>query len=180
MTRHSYERLSARPCRYGLTGARQLYGLEGVQDVTTHAPLRSQWTKAKSVCHVRGLDDGDSSTSLTKDTRLSRPAIPWLTPYRRSWRGLSQLSAPCRYMTGFIRSIHTIVPLPLRSVYRLRKAPVRFNRSSTRGTRSQTSTPSGSCRVSCEATAAPMVLCATRLKKLRRGFCSSSGCSKST
>jgi len=38
--------------------------------MTTHAPLRSQWTKARSVCHVRGLDDGDSPTSLTKDTRL--------------------------------------------------------------------------------------------------------------
>ena len=36
------ERLSARPCTYRLSGTRQLYGLEGVQDVTTHAPLRSQ------------------------------------------------------------------------------------------------------------------------------------------
>src|SRR5712671_6559546 len=42
----------------------------GVQDVTTHAPLRSRWTKAKSVYHVRGLRGGDSPTSPTKDTRL--------------------------------------------------------------------------------------------------------------
>ena len=38
--------------------------------MTTHAPLRSQWTKAVSVYHVRGLGDGDCPTSLTKDTRL--------------------------------------------------------------------------------------------------------------
>jgi hypothetical protein len=38
--------------------------------VTTHAPLRSRRTKAKSVCHVQGLGDGDAPTSLTKDTRL--------------------------------------------------------------------------------------------------------------
>ena len=31
--------------------------------MTTHAPLRSQRTKAKSVCHVRGLGGGDSPTS---------------------------------------------------------------------------------------------------------------------
>ena len=47
-----------------------LYGLAGVQDVTPHAPLRSPWTQARSVCHVRGLGDGDAPTSLTKDTRL--------------------------------------------------------------------------------------------------------------
>jgi hypothetical protein len=32
--------------------------------VTTHAPLRSQWTKAQSVYHVRGLGDGEAPTSL--------------------------------------------------------------------------------------------------------------------
>src|ERR1700675_5147307 len=42
----------------------------GVQDVTTHAPLRSQGTKAQSVYHVRVLRDGDSPTSPLKDTRL--------------------------------------------------------------------------------------------------------------
>ena len=42
----------------------------GGQDVTTHAPLRSQRTKAKSVCHVPGLGDGDAPTSPIKDTRL--------------------------------------------------------------------------------------------------------------
>ena len=42
----------------------------GVQDVTTHAPLRSQRTKAQSVYHVQGLGDGDSPTSPLKDTRL--------------------------------------------------------------------------------------------------------------
>src|SRR5712691_11123851 len=42
----------------------------GVQDVTTHAPLRSRRTKAKSVYHVRVLRDGDSPTSPLKDTRL--------------------------------------------------------------------------------------------------------------
>ncbi len=41
----------------------------GVQDVTTHAPLRSRRTKAQSVYHVRGLRDGDSPTSPLKDTR---------------------------------------------------------------------------------------------------------------
>ena len=38
--------------------------------MTTHAPLRSQWTKALSVYHVRDLGDGDAPTSLIKDTRL--------------------------------------------------------------------------------------------------------------
>ena len=38
--------------------------------MTTHAPLRSRRTKAQSVCHVRGLRDGDSPTSPLKDTRL--------------------------------------------------------------------------------------------------------------
>ena len=38
--------------------------------MTTHAPLRSQRTKAISVCHVQVLGDGDSPTSSTKDTRL--------------------------------------------------------------------------------------------------------------
>src|SRR6202795_2688094 len=42
----------------------------GVQDVTTHAPLRSRRTKAQSVYNVRVLRDGDSPTSLLKDTRL--------------------------------------------------------------------------------------------------------------
>src|SRR5712692_10266963 len=42
----------------------------GVQDVTTHAPLRSRRTKAQSVYHVRVLRDGDSPTSPLKDTRL--------------------------------------------------------------------------------------------------------------
>ncbi len=80
LSRHQYqhnrarppsELLSARPCRDGLTGTRQLDGLAGVPDVTTHAPLRSPWTKAPSVCHVRGLGDGEAPTSLTKDTRLA-------------------------------------------------------------------------------------------------------------
>ena len=70
LARHSYALLSARPCRYGLNGTRQLYGLWGVQDVTTHAPLRSRRTKAESVYHVRVLGDGDSPTSPLKDTRL--------------------------------------------------------------------------------------------------------------
>ena len=34
--------------------------------MTTHAPLRSQGTKAKPVCHVRGLGDGDAPTSPIK------------------------------------------------------------------------------------------------------------------
>src|SRR5438309_11677372 len=51
----------------------------GVQDVTTHAPLRSRRTKAKSVYHVRVLRDGDSPTSPLKDTRLSAVACKrWL------------------------------------------------------------------------------------------------------
>ena len=39
--------------------------------MTTHAPLRSRRTKAKSVCHVQGLGDGDVPTSPLKDTRLT-------------------------------------------------------------------------------------------------------------
>ena len=48
------------PCRYGLYGAKQLYGLAEVQDVTTRAALRPQRTKAESVYHVRVLRDGDA------------------------------------------------------------------------------------------------------------------------
>src|SRR5262245_36164499 len=47
----------------------------GVQDVTTHAPLRSQGTKAKSVSHVQGLRDGDAPTSPLKDTRHAWPLL---------------------------------------------------------------------------------------------------------
>jgi predicted nucleic acid-binding protein len=42
----------------------------GVQNVMTLATLRSLRTQAESVYHVRGLGDGDSPTSSTKDTRL--------------------------------------------------------------------------------------------------------------
>ena len=44
--------------------------------MTTHAPLRSRRTKAKSVYHVRGLRDGDAPTSPLKDTRLEAVACP--------------------------------------------------------------------------------------------------------
>src|SRR5216683_337230 len=44
----------------------------GVQNVTTHATLRSRRTKAQSVYHVPGLRDGDVPTSPLKDTRLVR------------------------------------------------------------------------------------------------------------
>ena len=38
--------------------------------MTTHAPLRSRWTKAESVYHVRVTGHGDSLPSPSKDTRL--------------------------------------------------------------------------------------------------------------
>jgi hypothetical protein len=38
----------------------------GVQDVTTHAPLRSRRTNAASVSHVQGRGEGDSPTSPLK------------------------------------------------------------------------------------------------------------------
>ena len=44
--------------------------------MTTRATLRSQWTKAKSVCHVLVLGDGDSPMSPPKDTRLEAVACP--------------------------------------------------------------------------------------------------------
>ena len=47
--------------------------------MTTHAPLRSQWTKAQSVYHVRGLGDGESPTSLIKIQGY------WRSPARRCW-----------------------------------------------------------------------------------------------
>ena len=37
--------------------------------MTTQAPLRSQWTKAKSVYHVRVTGNGDALPSPSKDTR---------------------------------------------------------------------------------------------------------------
>jgi hypothetical protein len=42
--------------------------------VTTHAPLRSQWTKAESAYHVRLTGNGDSLPSPSKDTRLEAVA----------------------------------------------------------------------------------------------------------
>src|SRR5437764_5594642 len=54
------------------------------------APLRSRWTKAESVYHVRGLGDGDAPTSPTKDTRLPgvgcRPKLG--VAQNRCWIGL--------------------------------------------------------------------------------------------
>ena len=38
--------------------------------MTTQAPLRSRWTKAESVYHVRVTGDGDALPSPSKDTRL--------------------------------------------------------------------------------------------------------------
>src|SRR4051812_29920000 len=54
----------------------------GVQDVTTHAPLRSRWTKAQSVYHSRGLRDEIFPRHLLKIQggtawrRPTRAAIP--------------------------------------------------------------------------------------------------------
>jgi hypothetical protein len=44
--------------------------------VTTHAPLRSRRTKAKSVYHIQGLGDENSPTSPSKDTRLDSGEQP--------------------------------------------------------------------------------------------------------
>jgi signal transduction histidine kinase len=41
--------------------------------MTTHAPLRSRWTKAESVYHVQVTGDRDNSpVTSSKDTRLKR------------------------------------------------------------------------------------------------------------
>ena len=50
--------------------------------MTTHAPLRSPWTKALSVYHVRGLGDGDAPTSLIKiqGWQASAPLLGYLCP----------------------------------------------------------------------------------------------------
>ena len=69
----------------------------GVQDVTTHATLRSRRTKAQPVSHVQGLGDGDAPTSPIKDTRLegvgcrpmlgreARPPGPHPQPHAAPW-----------------------------------------------------------------------------------------------
>ena len=72
--------------------------------MTTHAPLRSRWTKAESVYHVRGLGDGDSLTSPTKDTRLEGVGCRrlfgavWTT---QPWIGEASDTGP-----GFLSSSH--------------------------------------------------------------------------
>ena len=60
----------ARPCRMRAQGHRTTVRALGVHDVTTLATLRSRWTQAESVYHVRVSGNGDSPTSRTKDTRL--------------------------------------------------------------------------------------------------------------
>jgi hypothetical protein len=48
-------------------------------DVTTHAPLRSRWTNAVPVYHVRATGNTDSLPSPSQDTTLegggSRPSL---------------------------------------------------------------------------------------------------------
>ena len=88
----------ARPCQIRAAWLRAtVRALEGV-DVTTQAPLRSRWTKAKSVYHVQVTGDGDAlHITASKDTRLSgvactafvRPlcrcaAVQWKGPAQRS------------------------------------------------------------------------------------------------
>ena len=51
--------------------------------MTTHAPLRSQRTKAPSVSHVPGLREGDAPTSPLKDTRLEAVAFRVKAPVPR-------------------------------------------------------------------------------------------------
>jgi hypothetical protein len=56
MAHHSLRYLSARPCKYGLNGTKQLYALGG-QDVTTHARSGLR-PRLVSVYHVRDLATG--------------------------------------------------------------------------------------------------------------------------
>jgi hypothetical protein len=62
--------------------------------VTTHAPLRSRWTKAQSVYHVQGLGDGDFPTSPLKDTRLLRVGST-------AWFGSAGIERPTQTL-GFL------------------------------------------------------------------------------
>src|SRR5262249_16658455 len=57
----------------------------GVQDVTTHAPLRSWQTTAESVYHVQGLGDGDSPTSPIKIQGCCASAPPFCEPPVIAW-----------------------------------------------------------------------------------------------
>jgi hypothetical protein len=82
--------------------------------MTTHAPLRSHRTKAKSVCHVQGLADGDSPTSPSKDTRLlGVGSSAWFSddaPQHPAWamsRLASPASGPTAPRTVLTTSLHS-------------------------------------------------------------------------
>jgi hypothetical protein len=83
--------------------------------VTTQAPLRSSWTKAKSVCHVRVLGDGESPTSPTKDTRLlGVGSSAWFSddaPQHPAW-AMYRMASPRLRPDGTADSAHDVTPLP--------------------------------------------------------------------
>src|SRR5207244_10478745 len=64
MARQPWELLSARPWQIRAQWHQTTVRALGVQDVTTHAPLRSRRTKAQTVSHVREPRAGESPTSL--------------------------------------------------------------------------------------------------------------------
>jgi hypothetical protein len=86
--------------RYGLAGLRATVRARDGGDVTTHAPLRSRWTKAESVYHVRVMAHGDALPSPSNDTRLAAVACTRLilmeAPSSADHGGLLALSPrPC-------------------------------------------------------------------------------------
>ena len=110
--------------------------------MTTHAPLRSQGTKAKPVCHVRGLGDGDAPTSPIKIQGYDAQGARWeplqYLPYallRRKWQwhlltmlrqtlktdAVHQLVDACfrHYPEGLVTNVHKgAVPAQTHSVAR--------------------------------------------------------------
>src|SRR5438876_10134479 len=90
----------------------------GVQDVTTHAPLRSRRTKAQSVYHVRVLRDGDAPTSPLKDTRLlavaCKPLILIEAPSSAYHRGMLSLENNHSHEEETSCALHQATPILLR------------------------------------------------------------------
>src|ERR671935_2844973 len=70
--------------RYGLPWLRATVRALDGGDVTTHAPLRSRWTNAVPVSHVRVTGNADSLSSPSKDTTLEAvgctPWFGWVFP----------------------------------------------------------------------------------------------------
>jgi hypothetical protein len=97
--------------RYGRTWLRATVRAHEGVDVTTHAPLRSRWTSAVPVYHVRVTGNADALPSPSKDTTLfavaCRPLILMEAPSSADRRGTAEPRKRSQRRGGALRRFST-------------------------------------------------------------------------